>query len=48
MVHTEAVTSRILNFPIYSSLSNETVEAIVGRILSIREALAPKLAGVRS
>lgn len=46
MDHTEAVTSRILNFPIYSSLSNEMVESIVDRILLIREALAPKLAGV--
>jgi dTDP-4-amino-4,6-dideoxygalactose transaminase len=48
MVHTDAVTSRILNFPIYSSLSNEMVEAVVERILLIREALAPRLAGVSS
>jgi dTDP-4-amino-4,6-dideoxygalactose transaminase len=40
MTHTEAVTSRILNFPIYSSLSDETVEAIVERVLLIRETLA--------
>jgi dTDP-4-amino-4,6-dideoxygalactose transaminase len=39
MVHTDAVTSRILNFPIYSSLSNETVEAVVDRVALIREAL---------
>lgn len=40
MTHTEAVTSRILNFPIYSSLSDENVESIVDRILLIRETLA--------
>jgi dTDP-4-amino-4,6-dideoxygalactose transaminase len=40
MTHTDAVSSRILNFPIYSSLSDETVEAIVDRILLIRETLA--------
>jgi dTDP-4-amino-4,6-dideoxygalactose transaminase len=40
MTHTDAVTSRILNFPIYSSLSDETVEAMVERILLIRETLA--------
>jgi dTDP-4-amino-4,6-dideoxygalactose transaminase len=40
MTHTDAVSSRILNFPIYSSLSDETVEAIVDRVLLIREALA--------
>jgi dTDP-4-amino-4,6-dideoxygalactose transaminase len=39
MTHTDAVSSRILNFPIYSSLSDETVGAIVERILSIRETL---------
>jgi dTDP-4-amino-4,6-dideoxygalactose transaminase len=40
MTHTDAVTSRILNFPIYSSLTNETVEAVVERILLIRDRLA--------
>lgn len=40
MTHTDAVTSRILNFPIYSSLPDETVESIVDRILLIRETLA--------
>jgi dTDP-4-amino-4,6-dideoxygalactose transaminase len=40
MTHTEAITSRILNFPIYSSLSDETVKSIVERVLLIRETLA--------
>jgi len=40
MTHTDAVSSRILNFPIYSSLSDETVESIVEGVLWIRETLA--------
>ena len=39
MAHTDSITSRILNFPIYSSLSDETVGAIVERVLLIRETL---------
>jgi dTDP-4-amino-4,6-dideoxygalactose transaminase len=39
MTHTDAVSSRILNFPIYSSLSDEAVAAICDRILLIRERL---------
>jgi dTDP-4-amino-4,6-dideoxygalactose transaminase len=47
MTHTDAVSSQILNFPIYSSLSDEAVEAICDRITAIRDALAPsRLAGV--
>jgi dTDP-4-amino-4,6-dideoxygalactose transaminase len=39
MTHTDHVSSRILNFPIYSSLPDDAVEAIVERILLIRETL---------
>jgi dTDP-4-amino-4,6-dideoxygalactose transaminase len=48
MTHTDAVTSRILNFPIYSSLTDKAVETICERIAVIRDTLASSaLAGVR-
>jgi dTDP-4-amino-4,6-dideoxygalactose transaminase len=42
MTNTDAVSSHILNFPIYSSLSDETVRAIVERVLWIRDATAQR------
>jgi dTDP-4-amino-4,6-dideoxygalactose transaminase len=37
---TERLSSSILNVPIYSTLAEETVEALADRILAIRDALA--------